>query len=130
VALSPYRRFLRRGLAGPVILTKSGAFLCVLRLHPSDLESQSSERRARVCEALAQIFSTLGDGWGTWINVISRARRQYLERGALWHSTMVTVDEAQRRRLRTRARTTSASASSHWSISRRHRTSSGCSISR
>jgi type IV secretion system protein VirB4 len=98
VALSPYRRFLRRGPAGPVILTKSGAFLCILRLHPSDLESESSERRVRVCEALAQIFSTLGDGWGTWINVISRARRQYLERGALWHPTMVTVDEAQRRR--------------------------------
>jgi len=37
VALSPYRRFLRRGPAGPAILTKSGAFLCILRLHPSDL---------------------------------------------------------------------------------------------
>jgi hypothetical protein len=98
VALSPYRRFLRRGPAGPVILTKSGALVCILRLHPSDLESESSERRARVCEALAQAFSALGDGWGTWINVISRARRQYLARGALWHPTMVTVDEAQRRR--------------------------------
>jgi type IV secretory pathway VirB4 component len=98
VALSPYRRCLRRGPAGAVILTKSGALVCILRLHPSDLESESSERRARVCEALAQTFSSLGDGWGTWINVISRARRQYLERSALWHPTMVTVDEAQRRR--------------------------------
>ena len=80
-ALSPYRRFLRCGPAGPVILTSSGALVCILRLHPSDLESESSERRARVCEALAQTFSSLGDGWGTWINVISRARRQYLERG-------------------------------------------------
>jgi hypothetical protein len=62
--------------------------VCVLRLHPCDLESESSERLARVCEALAQTFSTLGDGWGTWINVISRARRQYLERSALWHPTM------------------------------------------
>jgi hypothetical protein len=51
-----------------------------------------------VCEALAQAFSTLGDGWGTWINVISCAGRQYLAGGALWHPTMVTVDEAQRRR--------------------------------
>ena len=85
VALSPYRSFLRCGPAGPVILTKSGAFVCILRLHPSDLESESTEGRAQVCEALAQTFSTLGDGWGTWINVISRARRQYLERGALWH---------------------------------------------
>jgi type IV secretion system protein VirB4 len=98
VALLPYRCFLRFGQVGPVILTKSGALVCTLRLHPSDLESESHERRAQVCEALAQTFSTLGDGWGTWINVISRERRQYVERGALWHPTMLTVDEAQRRR--------------------------------
>jgi hypothetical protein len=87
-ALSSYRRFLRRGPVGPVILTKSGALVCILQLHPSDLESESSKRRVRACEALAQTFSALGDGWGTWINVISRARRQYLERGALSHPTM------------------------------------------
>jgi hypothetical protein len=63
VALSPYRRFLRRGPAGPVIPTKSGTLVCILRLHPSDLESESSKRRARVCEVLAQSFSALGDGW-------------------------------------------------------------------
>jgi hypothetical protein len=51
-----------------------------------------------MCAELGQAFSRLEDGWGVWFNVISRPRRKYVERGALWHPTTLTVDEAQRRR--------------------------------
>lgn len=99
VSLLPYRCFLRRSrLLGPLILTKSGALLCIMRLHPPDFESESAERRERVCAAIGQTLSGLGDGWATSITVISRPRRQYVGSGGLWHPTMLTVDEAQRRR--------------------------------
>ena len=94
VSLMPYERFLKGG----IIRTKSGAYVCAFRVHPPDMESESAERNAQMCAALGQAFSRLEDGWGVWFNVISRPRRKYVERGALWHPTMLTVDEAQRRR--------------------------------
>ncbi len=90
----PYERFLKSG----IVRTKSGAYVRAFRVHPPDMESESAERKAQMCAALGRAFSRLEDGWGAWFNVISRPRRKYVERGALWHPTMLTVDEAQRRR--------------------------------
>lgn len=94
VTMLPYR-----ALVGPgIIQTKYPGFMCGLRLAPPDMESESVETKAHLCEYLAQLFSRLGDGWGTWLNVISRPAIGWPAGDEFKHPTMALIDEAQRRR--------------------------------
>lgn len=94
VTMLPYR-----ALVGPgIIQTKYPGFMCGLRLAPPDMESESVETKAHLCEYLAQLFSRLGDGWGTWLNVISRPAIGWPTGDGFTRPTMALIDEAQRRR--------------------------------
>jgi type IV secretory pathway VirB4 component len=115
VTMLPYR-----ALVGPgIIQTKYPGFMCGLRLAPPDMESESVETKAHLCEYLAQLFSRLGDGWGTWLNVISRPAIGWPTGDGFTRPTMALIDEFS-----TKAPTTSTKRCCCRSINCRGRASS------